>query len=121
MNQPIDQDDLFLVCFRIGIAPIESQERIDRSNAPYVTVRGRTDTRSEAWVDAMVDAGVFDGETVGVFGLADADEELYNETVAALRAAGIDPIEGLVGRNGGDQIANQTDSGIVFEKLRSEA
>jgi hypothetical protein len=51
----------------------QNQERIDKSKAPYVTVRGRTDTRSIAWVDAMVDAGVFEGETVGVLGLVDAD------------------------------------------------
>lgn len=98
----------------------QNQERIDRSTAPYVTVRGRTDTRSAAWVDAMINAGVFDGETVGVFGLTDADEELFDETVAALRAAGIDPVEGLVGANDGDQIANRSAAEIVLEKLRSE-
>jgi len=98
----------------------QNQERIDRSNAPYVTVRGRTDTRSAAWADAMVDAGVFEGETVGVFGLVDADEELYNETVAALRAVGIEPVDGLVASNGGDVVANRAASEIIFEKLRSE-
>ena len=98
----------------------QNQERNDRSNAPYVTVRGRTDTRSAAWADAMVDAGVFEGETVCVFGLVDADEELYNETVAALRAVGIEPVDGLVASNGGDVVANRAASEIIFEKLRSE-
>ncbi|MDH4145954.1 MAG: hypothetical protein OEY23_12405, partial [Acidimicrobiia bacterium] len=98
----------------------QNQERIDRSNAPYVSVRGRTDTRSIAWVDAMVEAGVFEGETVGVLGLADADEELYNETVAALRAVGIDPVDGLVAAHGGDVIANTAAAEIVLEKFRSE-
>ncbi|MDH3755929.1 MAG: hypothetical protein OEU32_18860, partial [Acidimicrobiia bacterium] len=62
----------------------QTQERIDRSTAPYVTVRGRTDLRSTAWAEAMVEEGVFEGETVGVLGFVDVDEELYNETVAAL-------------------------------------
>jgi ABC-type branched-subunit amino acid transport system substrate-binding protein len=98
----------------------QNQQRIDRSTAPYVSVRGRTDTRSVEWVDAMAAAGVFDGETVGVLGLTDADEELFNETVAALRAAGIDPVEGLVGPNGGDVVANQANVEVVLEKFRSE-
>lgn len=98
----------------------QNQQRIDRSTAPYVSVRGRTDTRSVEWVDAMAAAGVFDGETVGVLGLTDADEELFNETVAALRAAGIDPVEGLVGANGGDVVANQAAVEVILEKFRSE-
>jgi ABC-type branched-subunit amino acid transport system substrate-binding protein len=98
----------------------QNQARIERSNAPYVSVRGRTDTRSTEWVDAMVEVGVFDGETVGVFGLADVDEELYYETVAALRAAGIDPVDGLVAPNGGDVVANRAAAEITLEKLRAE-
>jgi ABC-type branched-subunit amino acid transport system substrate-binding protein len=98
----------------------QNQQRIDRSTAPYVSVRGRTDTRSIEWVDAMVAAGVFDGQTVGVLGLTDADEELFHETVAALRDAGIDPVEGLVGANGGDVVANQAAVEVVLEKFRSE-
>lgn len=98
----------------------QNQERIDRSTAPYVTVRGRTDTRSVEWVDAMVEAGVLEGETVGVLGAIDADEELYNETVAALRAAGVEPIEGLVQSNDGDVNANAADTEIILERFRSE-
>ncbi|MGI9641675.1 MAG: hypothetical protein ACR2N9_02710 [Acidimicrobiia bacterium] len=98
----------------------QNQERIDRANAPYVSVRGRTDTRSTAWVDAMVEAGVFEGETVGVLGLADADEELYNETVAALRAAGIDSVDGFVTANGCDQVANRAGTEVILEKFRAE-
>ncbi|MDG2026017.1 MAG: hypothetical protein P8J50_02805 [Acidimicrobiales bacterium] len=98
----------------------QNQARIERSNAPYVSVRGRTDTRSTEWVDAMVEVGVFDGETIGVFGLADVDEELYYETVAALRAAGIDPVDGLVAPNGGDVVANRAAAEITLEKLRAE-
>ena len=55
-----------------------------------------------------------------MFGLVDADEELYNETVAALRAVGIEPVDGLVASNGGDVVANRAASEIIFEKLRSE-
>lgn len=98
----------------------QNQERIDRSNAPYVTVRGRNDTRSTSWAEAMVGAGVFEGETVGVIGAIDVDEELYNETLAALRAAGVDPVEGLVPANDGDVNANAADSEIVLERFRSE-
>lgn len=98
----------------------QNQERIDRSTAPYVTVRGRNDTRTVAWVEAMVDAGVLEGETVGVLGAVDADEELYEETVAALRAAGIDPVEGLAASNSGDINANEAAIQIILEKFRAE-
>jgi len=98
----------------------QNQARIDRSTAPYVTVRGRNDTRTVAWVEAMVDAGVLEGETVGVLGAVDVDEELYEETVAALQAAGIDPVGGLVPANGGDVNANEADIQIILEKFRAE-
>lgn len=98
----------------------QNQERLDRSTSPYVTVRGRNDTRTVAWVEAMVDAGVFEGETVGVLGAVDVDEELYEETVAALRAAGVDPVDGLVSGNDGDVTANSASIEIILERFRSE-
>jgi ABC-type branched-subunit amino acid transport system substrate-binding protein len=98
----------------------QNQERLDRSTAPYVTVRGRNDQRAVEFVAAMVEAGVFEGETVGVLGAIDVDEELYNETVAALRDAGIDPVEGLVGANDGDVNANDNATELVLERFRAE-
>ncbi len=97
-----------------------TQERLERALAPYVTVQGRTDQRSAESVAAMVDAGAFEGETVGVIGFVDADEELYLDTVAALRDAGIEPVEGLVASTGGDVQANRSAAGVVFEKFRTE-
>lgn len=98
----------------------QNQERLDRSTAPYVTVQGRSDERSTDWASAMVDAGVFEGETVGVIGFTDADEALYDETVAALRDAGIEPVEGLVGPSDGDVAANRAEAEVIFEKFRVE-
>jgi len=97
-----------------------NQERLERALAPYVTVQGRTDERSAELVEAMVEAGVFEGATVGVLGFVDADEDLYLDTVAALRDVGIEPVEGLVASTGGDVEANRTAAGVVLERFRTE-
>lgn len=97
-----------------------TQERLDRALAPYVTVQGRSDQRAAESVAAMVEAGAFEGETVGVIGFVDADEELYRDTVAALRDAGIEPVEGLVSSTGGDVQANRSAAGVVLERFRTD-
>jgi hypothetical protein len=98
----------------------QTQERIDRSVAPYVTVRGRVDLRTAEFVATLMDAGVFDGETVGVMGTAGGDEDLFHDTVAELRAAGIEPIEGLVPDSGGDINVARGDIELVLERFRTE-
>ena len=98
----------------------QNQERLDRSVAPYVTVRGRIDSRTTEFVAALLEAGVLDGETVGVLGSAGADEELFVETVAELRAAGIEPVEGLAPDSGGDINAARNDTELILERFRSE-
>lgn len=98
----------------------QNQERIDRSVAPYVTVRGRVDLRTAEFVAAVMDAGVLDGERVGLLGSAGADEELFHELAAELRAAGIEPVEGLVPDSGDDINAALADTELVLERFRTE-
>jgi hypothetical protein len=98
----------------------QNQDRLDRSLAPYVTVRGRVDRRTTEFVAAVMGAGVLDGETVGLLGSAGADEELFHEVGAELRAAGIDPVEALIPDSGGDINAARTDVELALERFRTE-
>ena len=77
-----------------------TQERLERSNAPYATVNVSRETNIEAFVNDGVTRGLFDGLTVAVHS-TDATKVAEDIAIPALRAAGVDiAFESLVQGDG---------------------
>jgi len=98
----------------------QSQERIDRSVAPYVSVAGQIEADARVWVDTVVASGALDGKKVGVIGFASVDDALYHAVVASLQDAGIDAVAGLVDESANDINQSVASAEIVFERFGVE-
>lgn len=94
-------------------------ERLARSQAPYATVIGSQEDRSAAFVTAMEDAGLLEGK-IGVMGFVDVSESTFRAVVAALRDAGYDPVEGLIGGNSDDLAATAREQELTYERMKEE-
>ena len=78
-----------------------SDARLESALAPCATVAVNNDTEVTTTIGALIEAGVFDGQVVGLTGAVDASEDSYDRMAEALADAGIELVDGLVGENEG--------------------
>lgn len=96
-----------------------NEERLGRAKAPYATVLGSQESRSAGFVAAMEEAGLLEGK-IGVMGFVDVSESAYRAVVGALRDAGYDPVEGLIGGNAEDLAATAREQARIYERMKDE-
>ena len=94
-----------------------NEERLSRAKAPYATVIASQEVRAAEWVRLMDEAGHLEG-TLGVMGFVDVSESAYRAVAAALRDAGHDPVEGLIGGNADDLEATARQQALVYERMK---
>ncbi|MEM9746109.1 MAG: hypothetical protein AAF945_05400 [Actinomycetota bacterium] len=96
-----------------------TDERVERSTAPYASLSGRSELRIVNFVDAMEATGAFEGATIGVTGTADANEANYEIVVAALEERGYEPVGVLVGGSGDDLGETARTQEVAYERLEA--
>ncbi|MEQ8840779.1 MAG: ABC transporter substrate-binding protein [Acidimicrobiales bacterium] len=94
-----------------------NEERLSRARAPYVTVGATQADRAAMFLDLMTDAGILDGQNVGVIGSVDVSETNFRTIVEAFRTAGYDPVEGLIGGNAEDLTESAREQGIIYQRM----
>ncbi len=95
-----------------------NDERLERSKAPYVTVIGTQQQRTDAFIELMEAQGVLQGQSLGVIGSKDVSETGFRAMVDRLRHASYDPVEGLIGDNDGDLAQSARDQDLIYERMR---
>ncbi|MEM9042971.1 MAG: hypothetical protein AAGD33_24060, partial [Actinomycetota bacterium] len=96
-----------------------TDERVERSTAPYASLSGRSELRIVNFVEAMEATGAFEGATIGVTGTADANEANYEIVVAALEERGYEPVGVLVGGSGDDLGETARTQEVAYERLEA--
>lgn len=96
-----------------------NDERLSRAEAPYATALATQEVRSAEFVRLMEEAGQLDGK-IGVMGFVDVSESAYRAVVKALRDAGFDPVEGLIGGNAEDLAATAREQARIYERMKDE-
>lgn len=94
-----------------------NDERLARAKAPYAAVIAAQEVRAAEWVAQMEAAGLLEG-TLGVMGFVDVSESAYLAVVGALRDAGYDPVQGLIGGNSDDLAATAREQALVYERMK---
>jgi len=92
-------------------------ERLERAKAPYVTVIAAQEVRAAGFVEVMTEAGVLDDVEVGVIGSIDVSETNFRSMVQAMRNAGHDPVEGLIGGNADDLEQSAREQGLIYQRM----
>ena len=97
-----------------------NDERLAKARAPYITLADDQAGRSAAFVDIMMEAGVLEGQRVGVIGSADVSETAFTAMVDAFRNAGFEPVEGLIGGNADDLAESAREQALIYQRMQDE-
>ncbi|MEZ5243690.1 MAG: ABC transporter substrate-binding protein [Acidimicrobiales bacterium] len=97
-----------------------NDERLGKARAPYISLVDDQAGRADAFVDIMRQAGVLEGQRVGVIGSIDVSESAFRSMVDAFRAAGFDPVEGLIGGNADDLAESAREQALIYQRMQDE-
>ena len=95
-----------------------NDERLGRAKAPYISLVEAQAGRAARFVEIMTEAGVIEGQRVGVIGSADVSESGFRSMVEAFRDAGYDPVEGLIGGNADDLAESAREQGLIYQRMQ---
>jgi branched-chain amino acid transport system substrate-binding protein len=95
-----------------------NDERLGKARAPYVSLVEADAGRAARFVDIMTEAGVIEGQRIGVIGSKDVTESGFRNMVQAFRDAGYDPVEGLIGGNAEDLAESAREQGLIYQRMQ---